>query len=295
MPGNFLTADTNFPKQTGNTQQDVKTILNYLYMLLESLRYTLSNLDTTNWNTTALNGFIDEIRAGVVTAQTVISNTTITNVLSANKATISELTVDQLDTSNKVQKFLNGDTSDDNFQRVYNMIHELVTASTDGNSTTQATDRNGAPLFWTDDTHAAASTDVTAYPVYIYEYTELTKLKIFFYQLTEAETTYYVPAIRWGAGQTDNPDNDVCIMYKKNNAFVIDYTDDTGKTVSIQMSDFVDANMRRVSSCTINKTAGTITVLMEGQTTPEVLPYTETDTSMTITWPNSHTATFSIS
>lgn len=295
MPGNLLTADTNFPKQTGNTQQDVKTIMNYLYMLLESLRYTLSNLDTTNWNADALSGFVDEIQAGVVTAQTVISNTVITNTLAANKATISELTVDQLDTSNKVQKFLNSDVTDDNYQRIYNMIHELVTASTDGAASVQASDRYGNLLYWTDETHAAAAIDATEYPVYIYEYTELTKLKIFFYQLTEGETTYYVPAIRWGAGQTDNPDNDVCIMYKKNNAFVIDYTDDTGKTVSIQMSDFVDANMRRVSSCAINKTAGTITVLMEGQTTPEVLTYTETDTSMTITWPDSHAATFSIS
>lgn len=46
MPGNLLSADTSFPtftpEQTNEQKLDVVT--NYLYMLLEQLRYTMANL-----------------------------------------------------------------------------------------------------------------------------------------------------------------------------------------------------------------------------------------------------------
>lgn len=237
--------------------------------------------------------FDGELSADVIEAL----STLISPNLYAEKATISELTVDQLDTSTKVQKYLDGDASDDNFQRIYDRVHELATASTDGSSTVQATNRNGELLYWTDDTQSAASTEETAYPVYTYEYTEQVKMKIFFYELADDGATYYVPAIRWGAGTADNPDNDVCIMYKKNNAFVMDYTNDSGEVTTLQLSDFVDAKMRRLKGCVINKSAGTIWVRAEGQLVDEAetLSYTETETGMTITWPDGYTATLSIS
>lgn len=223
-------------------------------------------------------------------------STLISPNLYAEKATISELTVDQLDTSTKVQKYLDGDASDDNFQRIYDQVHELVTASADDSSAVQATNRDGELLYWTDDTHSAASTEETAYPVYTYEYTERVKMKIFFYELVEDGATYYVPAIRWGAGTEENTDNDVCIMYKKNNAFVMDYTNDSGEVTTLQLSDFVDAKMRRLKGCIIDKTAGTIWVRAEGQLVADAktLTFTETDTGMTITWPDGYTATLSI-
>ena len=52
MPGNLLSADTSFPtftpEQTNEQKLDVVT--NYLYMLLEQLRYTLANLGAGNFN-----------------------------------------------------------------------------------------------------------------------------------------------------------------------------------------------------------------------------------------------------
>ena len=52
MPGNLLSADTSFPtftpEQTNEQKLDVVT--NYLYMLLEQLRYTLQNLGMGNFN-----------------------------------------------------------------------------------------------------------------------------------------------------------------------------------------------------------------------------------------------------
>jgi hypothetical protein len=86
-------------------------------------------------------------------------------------------------------------------------------------------------------------------------------------------------------------------MYKKNNAFVMDYTNDAGEVTTLQLSDFVDAKMRRLKGCIIDKTAGTIWVRAEGQLVAdaETLTFTETNTGMTITWPDGYTATLSIS
>lgn len=52
MPGNLLAADTGFPDLSGTqkTEDKLKLISNYLYTLLEQLRYTLSNLGQSNFN-----------------------------------------------------------------------------------------------------------------------------------------------------------------------------------------------------------------------------------------------------
>lgn len=67
MPSNWLYVDTNFPTFTGqeSTEAKVSTIQNYLFMLVEQLRYSLHNLDTGNMNPSALdryaNGLTDPI------------------------------------------------------------------------------------------------------------------------------------------------------------------------------------------------------------------------------------------
>lgn len=62
MPGNLLNIDTEFPTFTGeeNEREMVNQLVNYLHQLEERLRYTLMNLDRTNFNQTAL----DEITTG---------------------------------------------------------------------------------------------------------------------------------------------------------------------------------------------------------------------------------------
>ena len=63
MPGNILSADTQFPNFAGqeNPAEQIRTIRNYLYMLLEQLRYTLNNLDAGNFNTEGLKEIQDVI------------------------------------------------------------------------------------------------------------------------------------------------------------------------------------------------------------------------------------------
>lgn len=56
MPSNWLYIDTNFPAFTGeeSANEKIDTIQNYMYMLVEQLRYSLHNLDLRNMNQTAV-------------------------------------------------------------------------------------------------------------------------------------------------------------------------------------------------------------------------------------------------
>ena len=63
MPSNWLYIDTNFPTFTGEeeTEEKVSTIQNYLFMLVEQLRYSLRNLDGGNMNPAAVERFTGTI------------------------------------------------------------------------------------------------------------------------------------------------------------------------------------------------------------------------------------------
>jgi hypothetical protein len=51
MPGNLLFADIAFPTVgSGDDRRDLKSVLNYLYMLREELRYTMENIGIENFN-----------------------------------------------------------------------------------------------------------------------------------------------------------------------------------------------------------------------------------------------------
>ncbi len=56
MPVSLLNADTMFPSFTEDTpsSEKIDVVMNYLYMLLEELRYTFGNLGTENFNDASL-------------------------------------------------------------------------------------------------------------------------------------------------------------------------------------------------------------------------------------------------
>ena len=56
MPNAFMSIETSFPtfKEGQNTEDKINSMVNYLFILVEQLRYTLNNLDSTNWNSKAL-------------------------------------------------------------------------------------------------------------------------------------------------------------------------------------------------------------------------------------------------
>lgn len=63
MPSNWLYIDTNFPSftQKESASDKIETMQDYLFMLVEQLRYTLHNLDLSNMNKTAADEFVKQI------------------------------------------------------------------------------------------------------------------------------------------------------------------------------------------------------------------------------------------
>lgn len=63
MPSNWLYIDTNFPSftQKESASDKIETMQDYLFMLVEQLRYTLHNLDLSNMNKAAAEGFVKTI------------------------------------------------------------------------------------------------------------------------------------------------------------------------------------------------------------------------------------------
>lgn len=67
MPSSLQTLDTSFPKIDNHqtTEENFLQVTNYLYMLLENLRYTLGNLGVENINDTELDSIAQLIREPV--------------------------------------------------------------------------------------------------------------------------------------------------------------------------------------------------------------------------------------
>lgn len=175
---------------------------------------------------------LDAIKA---TIDIVVSNTVIINNLYAARGYIAELTVDQLDTSDKVAKYLVSDTSDVNYIRIYNQKIEFITATTNGLTTEQARDRNGNPLYWLDETQGSTTIEETGYPVTIYTYDETIKLAINF----ELEGTDYIPKIVLGAGVGNEayPNRGKGFVYKDTNGLLLKYITSDGVEYSIELGE----------------------------------------------------------
>lgn len=81
MPSGFLNADIQMPDLT-DAGKDVETRLketqDYLYLLLENLRYTLNNLEPGNFNEAGLKAITDPITASIADADGRISELALT-------------------------------------------------------------------------------------------------------------------------------------------------------------------------------------------------------------------------
>lgn len=64
MPSNMLSVDTSFPTFTKDqpVEEKIDVITNYLYMLMEQLRYSMGNLGAGNFNDAELDGIGKHIR-----------------------------------------------------------------------------------------------------------------------------------------------------------------------------------------------------------------------------------------
>ncbi len=66
MPNNFFSVDSAFPAMEGKPQSEINAEMrNYLFMLLEQLRYTLGNLGAANFNETELERISETISSPI--------------------------------------------------------------------------------------------------------------------------------------------------------------------------------------------------------------------------------------
>jgi hypothetical protein len=225
-------------KPGASLEEKYQALYDAYFMLIKRLSHALKYLDSEN---------VSELDANVtniknLVAETIITQTLVTQTLYAEKGYIAELTVDQLDSSSKVQKYLDSDTNDVNYIKIYEQNIEFITASVkfdvDGITplaAVQAEDRFGEPLYWTDGTHTAVTYTANEIPVMIYQYDELVKAKITFeYEIATGE---YVPKIVLGAG-TGTGDNAKGFIYKGTTGLYLDYYHSTtGELRRVKLTD----------------------------------------------------------
>ena len=75
MPHAWALVDSSFPTFSGkeNPREQINELVEYMKILTEALQYQLENLDTANWNTTALKTFQTDTTADVAEQLTAVA------------------------------------------------------------------------------------------------------------------------------------------------------------------------------------------------------------------------------
>lgn len=222
MPSGTHLLDAGFPSFTGreSTAEKLERIQNYLFQLLEELRFLLHNLGSENFNAGELNSLETRIAAaaaGTITAETIVSGAVITNELYADFGAVADLTVWRLRTDYlRAQNWLLGNTGQLDYIHIHDERMDFISATTDGSETVQLS-RDGRRYFWTDETQTRmTSAEETPFPVYVYRYTELTKLSVCFRTVTTPDGELVMPVMTLGAG--DGSGNSVGYLFKDRTA-----------------------------------------------------------------------------
>lgn len=230
-----------------DTEGSMKKLQKYVESLNEQLTYIFGNLSGDNFNTKEMSNFVANLTATNIVTQTIISSSVVTKSLYAERGDIAQLTVDWLSTSKKVMKYLNGDTTDDNYLEAHEQGIELKTASVVKSGSEPVTellhDRYGKALYWQKDiTYAEIingfpyvngkqvymDNEVTDYPVRVYKYTVTTKMSIDFEKVDGVD----VPKITMG--NVSITDSDVTINGQSVLAMQTAITDLTNRVVALE-------------------------------------------------------------
>lgn len=184
----------------------------------------------------------DAIQAVAAVIDYVVSDIIFTQILYAEKGNISELTVDQLDTSTMVAKYLNSDTSNVDYIKIWGQhIHwiEAVVKDGDPTPTVQLTDRKNNPLYWVDEDSIGMYTtfEETDYPVVVYEYDLNPKLKIDFE--LDPVTGYNVPIMTWGMGSdpSGQTNKGKAYIYKDETGLIFRYINEYNETFDLRIGE----------------------------------------------------------
>lgn len=216
MPAQFGSLDTNFPSFTGQetTEQKVNALYDYTFMLLETLRYILRNLDWSNFNQEALDNYPGKIEADVI-----VSNTVITNELYSEYGAIADLVVDELRTDYlRAARYLAGVTTPIDYLHIYDEEIDFITATVKSGAPTEQLHHGSRYFWWTDETMTQmTSIEPTAYPVTVYQYDELVKGTIRFDTVDGTKIPQFI--LGAGYGQQDHPDRGKGFIRKNSSSF----------------------------------------------------------------------------
>ncbi len=299
--------DAGLPRWSGgeSTEEKVSAIQNYLFMLLEELRYLLRHLGKDNFTRAgaqevveqafggdgsgagAQNNFLETLIARTILGDTILSNTVVTNELYASYGDVADLTVWKLRTDYlRAQNYLHGSQADVNYISIHDEQIDFITASVASPLHAEQLTRDGRPCYWTDETRTRMTMmEETPWPVTAYVYDEMTKLSVRFQEiLTTQGTLTYAPVLVLGAG--DNQGNSKGYIFKEQNDLLIRYVTSGGEETDVTLSDFVDAKHRRLKSCVIDTVNGTVNYTVEGDEEEYGLTFAVDGDTVTYTWPD---------
>lgn len=224
--------------------------------------------------------YFDPAKGDFVFAGALAADAVFTDSLYAEQGDIAELTVDQLSTSRRIRKYNLGDTSDDNYIFIHEQTIQFITGTTQGGQGIQATNRYGEGLYWArepdsytadgypldeDGVQIYATTTLTAWPIFHYEYTEQVKAQFTFEQLNNI----YRPVLTLGAG--DQNGNDKAKLAKEVGEFDLLYKTSSGTEIGMKclLTGYLDLyGLRKTTNIDFsNWDNGTFTETVEGNVT----------------------------
>ena len=240
MAGTVADIDNNLPDlgKYRTTEEKLSAIGDYLFLLLETLKYKLRNLtpdenfnttEVTRWmNETVVNiGVNPELLAQIAALVEVEAPTVVTENIYATYGSVADLTVWKLRTDfERAMRYLIGDLSPLDYLSIHGEQIDFITATVSGTvPIPYAVD--GVPVYWKNGPGSTMTREPTDYPVMVYPYSELVKMKIAFESI--GGTKY--PVISLGAG--DPAGNNIARMYKSTDGLHLDYKNSEGNVDSI--------------------------------------------------------------
>lgn len=198
----------------------------------------------------------------VIIEGSIQSEATITEALYAEQGDISQLTVDRLETSDKIQRYLNRDVTNLQFIRIEGLSLSFIVATVSKTGDTpneeQLHNRYRSPLYWKKDISNASIIDGypyvegervyvteenTGFPVMVYSYSEAVVRQIIF--IFDPGTKAYYCTETFGQGSGTNAAGETVNqgwLQKTTERFFMKYRTGEGKEIGLQMnnSGFID-------------------------------------------------------
>lgn len=174
---------------------------------------------------------LEAIKANI---DVVVSETIIVNNLYATRGRIAELTVNHLLSGD----FLAGDETIFYIDIVEDKLEFIQAYRNNSLPMVQYTSYQGAPLYWNDETHEFMVTDITDWPVMIYQYDASTVYSVRIEDFTDLAGTMRIPVMTFGRGDGSTSLSAKGRIYKDRNNFVIEYNkSNSGDKRYIKLSD----------------------------------------------------------